>query len=192
VINEYGASELGVIAMADPSGALAVNQSSVYLELVDDLGQAVAPGATGRVVLTALHNKAHALIRYDIGDLAQWDAQSLAHSPKLSGLLGRTNDMAHLPQGKRVPGLTFYYVTKAVINDQSPVLEFVVEQHREDHFVIRYVSGRALKGEETQQIQKALEDYVGAGLSLDLIREHTLDRSKRGKLRQFSNLMAQD
>ncbi len=189
VINEYGASELGVIAMADPSGALAVNQSSVYLELVDDFGRAVASGATGRVVLTALHNKAHALIRYDIGDLAQWDTQSLPHSPKLSVLLGRTNDMADLPQGKKVPGLTFYYVTKAVINDQSPVSEFVVEQHRVDHFVIRYVSERVLDEKEAQQIQTALEDYVGAGLSLDLIHEAVLDRSKRGKLRQFSNLI---
>ena len=31
VINEYGASELGVIALAEPSGTLAVNATSVYL-----------------------------------------------------------------------------------------------------------------------------------------------------------------
>lgn len=192
VINEYGASELGVIAMADSSGVLAINRSSVYVELVDDFGRPVSEGNSGRVVLTALHNKAHALIRYDIGDLAQWDAQSLPHSPKLSELLGRTNDMAHLAGDKKVPGLTFYYVTKAVINDQSPVSEFVVEQHRVDHFVIRYVSERVLNREETQLIQKALENYVGAGLSLDLIHEAVLDRSKRGKLRQFSNLIPQD
>ncbi len=191
VINEYGASELGVIAIADPSGALAVNECSVYLELVDDHGNPVPPGAQGRVILTALHNKAHALIRYEIGDLAQWHEESVAHAPKLAGLLGRTNDMAHLPGGKKVPGLTFYYVTKAVVSDQSPVSEFVVEQHDIDHFVIRYVSTRALNTAETKAITKALEDYVGAGLHVSLVHEAVLDRSKRGKLRQFSNLMDQ-
>lgn len=192
VINEYGASELGVIAIADPSGGLAVNRSSVHLELVDDLGQPVTSGDQGRVILTALHNKAHALIRYDIGDLAQWHEGSNPYAPKLAKLLGRTNDMAHLPGDKTVPGLTFYYVTKAVIHDQSPVSEFVVEQHRLDHFVIRYVSERVLSASEIERIQKALEDYVGAGLSLQLVHEVVLDRSKRGKLRQFSNLMAED
>ena len=148
-------------------------------------------GAQGRVILTALHNKSHALIRYDIGDLAQWHEGSVPHAPKLAGLLGRTNDMAHLAAGKKVPGLTFYYVTKSVISDQSPVSEFVVEQHAIDHFVIRYVSKRALNPAETKAITKALEDYVGVGLHVSLVHEAVLDRSKRGKLRQFSNLMDQ-
>lgn len=191
VINEYGASELGVIAMANVGGALEINQTSVYLELVDDFGRPVESGNHGRVILTALHNKAHALIRYDIGDLAQWDKTSTPAAPKLAGLLGRTNDMAHLPGDKKVPGLTFYYVTKAVISDQSPVSEFVVEQHELDQFVIRYVSARPLNADETHKIQKALETYVGMGLSVRMVHETVLDRSKRGKLRQFSNLMDQ-
>jgi phenylacetate-CoA ligase len=97
--------------------------------------------------------------------------------------------MAHLPGDKKVPGLTFYYVTKAVISDQSPVSEFVVEQHELDQFVIRYVSARPLSADETHKIQKALETYVGMGLSVRMVHETVLDRSKRGKLRQFSNLM---
>ena len=191
VINEYGASELGVIAMANAEGALEINQTSVYLELVDDFGQPAEQGTHGRVILTALHNKAHALIRYDIGDLAQWDKTTAPAAPKLAGLLGRTNDMAHLPGDKKVPGLTFYYVTKAVISDQSPVSEFVVEQHAMDRFVIRYVSKRALNTRESDAIKKALETYVGVGLHVSLVHEALLDRSKRGKLRQFSNLMDQ-
>lgn len=189
VLNEYGASELGVIAMVNSSGALAVNNTSVYLELLDDSGQPVSSGEQGRVILTALHNKAHALIRYDIGDLAHWDKATTPYAPKLAGILGRTNDMAHLPGNKKVPGLTFYYVTKAVISDHSPVSEFVIEQHHLDQFVIRYVSKRPLNTEETLKIRKALEVYVGSGLSVDMVHEAALDRSKRGKLRQFSNLM---
>ena len=189
VINEYGASELGVIALADPSDALVINHSSVFLELVDNHGKPVAAGEQGRVILTALHNKAHALIRYDIGDLASWHKASVPHRPKLANILGRTNDMAHLAGGKTVPGLTFYYVTKAVISDHSPVSEFVVEQHALDEFVIRYVSTRGLNAQEARQVKKALEDYVGSGLSVRLVHQDILDRSKRGKLRQFSNLM---
>jgi phenylacetate-CoA ligase len=48
--------------------------------------------------------------------------------PILKKLIGRTNDIAILPSGKKSPGLTFYYVTKSIIEDDGNVKEFVIKQ----------------------------------------------------------------
>ena len=103
--------------------------------------------------------------------------------------MGRTNDIAKLPSGRTVPGLTFYYVTKSVIEDDGNVKEFVIEQTALSDFAIHYVSERELSMEETDAITKALYTYLEDDLSLTFKRVPVLDRSNRGKLKQFiSNL----
>ena len=185
ILNEYGASELGVIAFAHQQGRFEVQQHNLFLELLDDDHKPVPNGVQGRIVVTDLYNKAHPLIRYDIGDLAIAHADSTPERPVISKLVGRTNDMARLADGKVIPGLTFYYVTKAVIDQQSPVKEFVVEQNDYDRFTIVYVGERPLNHLEELTIKKAMERYAGAGLVLDFQRCNVLDRSRRGKLKQF-------
>src|SRR5262245_22020765 len=67
----YGCSEAGAIALQSPAdGALPVCEENVLLELLDDNNHAVAPGGTGRVILTSLCNYATPFIRYEIGDYA--------------------------------------------------------------------------------------------------------------------------
>jgi phenylacetate-CoA ligase len=103
--------------------------------------------------------------------------------------LGRTNDIAQLPSGKIVPGLTFYYVTKSVIEDDGNVQEFIIEQTAIDAFKIIYVAERNLTDVETDLIKKALSQYLENNLTLLLERVDFLDRSRRGKLKQFSSLL---
>ncbi|MEJ6663470.1 MAG: phenylacetate--CoA ligase family protein [Flavobacteriaceae bacterium] len=185
ILNEYGASELGVIAFQTKQGLFEVQNQNLYLELLDQEGQPVPTGTQGRIVVTDLYNKAHPLIRYDIGDLAIAHPDSTPTNPILSRLIGRTNDMAHLANGKIVPGLTFYYVTKKVIGPHSPVKEFIVEQNSPDQFTVVYVGARMLNSSEKNDIIQAMEQYVGGGLTVDFKHCAVLDRSRRGKLKQF-------
>ena len=145
----------------------------------------MAKGESGRIVITSLYNKAHPLIRYDIGDTGTLDPISTLKKPVLQELVGRTNDIAQLSSGKTVPGLTFYYVTKSVIEDDGNVKEFVVEQTAANAFTIRYVSERKLSSEEELKIKNALYKYLEDDLILDFERVSVLDRSNRGKLKQF-------
>ena len=186
VVNEYGASELDLIAFTTPDGNFGLNTDTLYVEVVDDNGQAVPMGTPGRLVFTSLYNKAHPFIRYDIGDLGVI-ASDENGQPYLKELIGRTNDIAHLPSGKTVPGLTFYYVTKSVIEDSGKVKEFVVVQHDLNRFKIRYVSAQPLSEAEKTTMEKALEAYLEPGLILEFEHCLTIVRSARGKLKQFSS-----
>ena len=125
------------------------------------------------------------MIRYDIGDTGILSTTSTFKTPVLEKLVGRTNDVAKLPGGKTVPGLTFYYVTKSVIEDDGNVKEFVIEQTKLDTFKISYTSERKLRDTETQTIKKALYQYLESDLNLIFERVENLERSESGKLMQF-------
>ena len=189
VINEYGASELDLIAFTNSHDEFVLNSETLYVEVVDEAGSPVPYGEPGRIVITSLYNKAHPMIRYDIGDTGIIHPHSTAKKPVLQKLIGRTNDVATLAGGKTVPGLTFYYVTKSVIEDDGNVKEFVVEQTALDKFRIIYVSERELTAPEIETIRQALFTYLENDLTLEFDRQQVLDRSRRGKLKQFTSLL---
>ncbi len=189
VVNEYGASELDLIAFTHPDGKMVVNSETLLVEILDDQDQIVPHGTPGRIVITSLYNRAHPMIRYDIGDTGILHPDSTLKKPILEKLVGRTNDVAKLPDGRSVPGLTFYYVTKSVIEDDGNVKEFVVEQTALDTFRILYVSESALTSEAIKRIEKGLYRYLEKDLTLEFERKVQLDRSARGKLKQFVSLL---
>lgn len=189
VVNEYGASELDLIAFQNPQDEWQVNSETLYVEILDEHNNVLPNGEEGRVVITSLYNKAHPFIRYDIGDIGILDEQSTAKKPLLRKLIGRTNDVALLPSGKKSPGLTFYYVTKSIIEDDGNVKEFVIKQTKIDTFDIEYVSEKALTLAQIQAIEKAITTYLESGLTFNFLRRETLERSKSGKLKQFVSLL---
>lgn len=189
IVNEYGASELDLIAFQNPNLEWQVNAETLLVEILDNDNQPVLNGSSGRIVITSLFNKAHPFIRYDIGDIGILDVKSTFQKPILKKLIGRTNDIAILPSGKKSPGLTFYYVTKSIIEDDGNVKEFVIKQTKIDSFEIEYVSETALTLEQTKKIELAIELYLEPHLHFKFIRRKQLERSSRGKLKQFKSML---
>ena len=193
IVNEYGASELDLIAFQYRSVGTKdewqVNSETLFVEILDEKNQPVPYGIEGKIVITSLYNKAHPFIRYEIGDVGILDEKSTLNKPILKKLIGRTSDIAILPSGKKSPGLTFYYVTKSIIEDGGNVKEFIIRQTKLDTFEIDYVSSIALTSKQILEIEKAIANYLEPGLHFTYNRKEVLERTKRGKLKQFqSNL----
>lgn len=189
IVNEYGASELDLIAFQTPLGEWQVNSETLFVEILDENNQAVPNGLEGRIVITSLFNKAHPFIRYDIGDIGILDEKSTLKKPILKKLIGRTNDVALLPSGKKSPGLTFYYVTKSIIEDDGNVKEFIIKQTKIDAFEIEYVSANELTPKQIQKTAEAITTYLESDLKLSFSRKEKLERNKNGKLKQFISLI---
>ncbi|WP_299521431.1 phenylacetate--CoA ligase family protein [Winogradskyella sp.] len=187
IVNEYGASELDLIAFQNTEGEWQINSETLYVEILDNEDRILSHGEEGRVVITSLYNKAHPFIRYDIGDIGVLDKKSSMRKPILKKLVGRTNDIAILPSGKKASGLTFYYITKSVIENDGNVSEFIIEQVAIDTFVIKFVSQQPLSLDKKSVIAKAIEQYLEAGISITFKRVDVLDRSTSGKLKQFTS-----
>lgn len=189
IVNEYGASELDLIAFQNLNDEWQVNAETLFVEILDENNQPVAHGKKGKIVVTSLYNKAHPFIRYEIGDVGILDEKSTFKKPILKKLIGRTNDVAVLPSGKKSPGLTFYYVTKSVIEDDGNVKEFIVRQTKLDCFEIDYVSEDELTLNQIKKIEDAVSIYLEPNLKFVFAKKPFLERTKRGKLKQFESLL---
>ena len=189
IVNEYGASELDLIAFQNPKDEWVINSETLFVEIVDPDGKVLPYGEEGRVIVTSLYNQAHPFIRYDIGDIGILSKESTLQKPQLQKLIGRTNDIAILPSGRKAAGLTFYYITKSIVEDDGNVKEFMIEQLDLQTFKIIYVSNEQLADRQTKIIIKEIENYLEKGLNIIFERQARLKRSKSGKLKQFSSFL---
>lgn len=190
IINEYGASELDLIAFQNNDDEWQLNSETLYIEILDDNDNILPNGKEGRIVITSLYNKAHPFIRYDIGDIGVLSESSTLRKPILKKLIGRTNDMVKLPSGKKAAGLTFYYITKSVIENDGNVSEFIIEQTALDHFNIKYVSKKPLSIEQEKVIINEMKNYLEPSIKTTFQRLDILERSKSGKLKQFISFIS--
>ena len=189
VINEYGASELDLIAFENANGEWQINAETLFVEILHENNKVLPYGEEGRIVITSLFNKAHPFIRYEIGDIGILDEKSTPQKPILKKLIGRTNDIAILPSGKKSPGLTFYYVTKSIVEDDGNVKEFIIKQTQLDCFEIEYVSENELDSNQIQKIKEAITLYLEPNLNFTFTRKTVLERTNRGKLKQFKSYL---
>ena len=106
VFNRYGCREVSVIASeCQYHSGLHVNADALLIE-IDPL-----PGSAqgcGRVLVTDLFNRSMPLIRYEIGDIAQWSRETACPCgrglPRLTGVEGRITDFLVMPDGRMVSG----------------------------------------------------------------------------------------
>lgn len=190
VVNEYGASELDLIAFEHPNEGWLVNSETLFVEILDADDKPLPRGREGKIVITSLYNRAHPFIRYEIGDIGVLAPNSTFKKPVLQKLTGRTNDFAMLPNGNRAPGLTFYYVTKSVMEESGDLKEFVVHQSGGAIFEITYVSKSEFNEIQKSKVRQALEKYVGADLEVVFIKTDRLNRTQAGKLKQFTSAVS--
>lgn len=185
VINEYGAAELDLIGFEDQNGDWLVNYETLFVEILDENNEPVAEGQEGKVVVTSLYNKAMPFIRYELGDRAILKKQKKGPYQVLESVKGRTNDIAILPSGKKVPGLTFYYISKKLLEDGGFMKEFVIRQQKTNHFHYEYVANRKINAQEIKNVMSAMELYLEKGLEITFKKTDVIKRSASGKLKHF-------
>mgnify|MGYP003126411770 CR=1 FL=1 len=189
IVNEYGCSEAGVIAFTNPHSEWEVDSKTLFVEILDEADKPLPLGEEGRIVITSLHNKAHPFIRYEIGDYGSLSEKSTSKKPILKTLIGRTNDFAILPSGKKAAGMIFYVITKKIMEENGNIQEFKVIQTKIDTFEINYVSKERLTEEKKQSIAQTVTQFLEPGLTFSFQRKEQLDRSASGKLKQFVSLV---
>lgn len=191
VANEYGASETGIIAFEFPTGEWLLSEENTFVEIVDHDHKPLANGKVGEIIVTSFFNKAMPIIRYQIGDLGAIegpDMQKTFHR-KLKGLSGRTNDTIVLPSGKISPGLTFYYVSRSILESSGVLKEFIIKQEKINKFTFEVVTERDLTIQEQDEIKNKMDIYLEPGLDLEIKRVAKIDRPLSGKIKHFYSLL---
>lgn len=185
VANEYGCAEMDVLAFENSAGEWLMSNENVYFEVVDDQGNIVPDGQQGRLLLTSLYNSAIPMIRYEVGDIGTIRPIRKGKLQQLDNLTGRTNEFAILPDGRKVPALTFYYITKTLINEQYGIKEFIIRQRSADLFHFEYVARQDMPAYAESEIKLAMDKYLATGLKATFERKESIQRTASGKLKQF-------
>ncbi len=183
VFNEYGSSELGVIGFKS-DGHWICNDALLYLEVLDESGNILPDGEVGLLTITHLYNRATPFIRYQTGDLAS--IQRLPDGRVLiTSLQGSVNDMAITASGKKIPGISFYFVAQKLLDVNREIHEFVVVQKSMENFVFRYAAERPLTNQEIVVLQEGFVNYVDPSIVVHIERVPVLERGANGKFKHF-------
>ena len=186
--DRYGAWEVGPIAYQCPEGrTLHQFAENVLVEIVRPDGGPAAPGETGSVLVTLLHNTAMPIIRYRLGDLAAASDGSCRCGralPVLGELLGRANDLVRRRDGSYLtPDRIGSHVMTAVAES---VVEFQVVQGEDLRLHVRVVQRDDPPPEQHRaRIAAELDDllYLPGATTVERVAE--IPMTPAGKLRHI-------
>ena len=184
VLDRYGCQEAGMLATECPAGRYHAASEINRIEIVDESGQAVAEGETGRVLVTTLYNYAMPLIRYFIGDYA---TRAVGPCPcgrnglTLSRIAGRTRNLFRYPDGTlRWPSLSFKDLVQFFAFERLQVVQVAP-----DRLEFRYVPVPASGPVDEDGLRAYLRSENMADFSIDFVPVSELKRGHNGKFEEF-------
>ncbi len=181
----YSSQELGYIALQCPvSGQYHVMAESVLVEVLDVAGEPCAPGESGRLVVSSLHNYATPLIRYELRDHAVAGTPCACGRtlPTLARIAGRERNMVRLPDGSTHWPLVGFHRFREI----APVRQYQLVQRSLQSVEVRLVCDRALAATEEAQLGGVINDALGHPFELRFAYfEGELPRAANGKFEEF-------
>lgn len=172
VAGEYGSRDIGLNAYESPAGQTLLTSESVFMEVLDEKGQAVAPGGIGEAVLTGLCSNAQAFIRYRSGDRVRVSGESCRQGRGLQVIdevMGRHTDFIVKQDGTLMHALALIYVLRAM----PGIAEFKCIQHDLKNFEIQIVINPAWQEAMRPKIILGLKKRLGDEVSIEIrIMEH--------------------
>lgn len=184
VTDRYGCEEVGLIAAeCERHTGLHVNAEHTLVEVVDEAGQACAPGEIGRVLVTDLENLAMPLIRYEVGDLSAWAANPCACGRGLRTLervVGRQADCLVRTDGSLVAGVSLVERTLTAIPGMH---QLQIEQQTPRLVVARAVFDPTSSARTSLELHDALARDLGAGISITVEQVARIPQERNGKYR---------
>jgi phenylacetate-CoA ligase len=188
IADTYSSQEIGYISLQAPGHEHQLVQADfVLVEVLDRQGRPCRPGQIGRVVVTALHNFAMPLLRYEVGDFAVpgGPCPTGRGLPVLARIVGRERNMLIDRDGNEY--WPAFGVSSLVAI--APIRQFQLAQVARDRVVARLVPERALSDDEQAQLRKHLSGRLPAGITVELQLLAEIGRSAGGKFEDFVNEM---
>ena len=175
VHERYGSRDVGLIAFQlDPDRSLEfeVDWANVFVE-PDTCGPVAS------ILVTKLHADGMPMVRYRIGDLARFSAESRPGHPAfvLEDVLGRELDRIWLPDGRWIHGIEFPHMMK-----DHPVREYQVVQTDDASVTVRLVPGPSFDDDHRVGILRTIGANLD-GLSVNLEICDALPRTRANKVR---------
>ena len=183
VFETYGSRETMLLAAeCEAHSGLHLSEENVLVEILS-AGEAAAPGTSGDVVVTDLHNFGMPFIRYANGDVAAMAVEPACTCGRtlrrLARVEGRRMDTLRDANGDPVPGMLF----SSLLQLEAGMLRaFQVVQKLSGAVELKVVRGRDWNEERFTTAARRLRSYF-KGLPVDVTFCDEIPASKSGKRR---------
>jgi phenylacetate-CoA ligase len=183
VYETYGSRETMLVSSECAAHAgMHLAEENLVVEVVRANGPA-APGQTGEVVVTDLHNYGMPFIRYANGDSATLGPSEPCLCGRalrrLDRVDGRCTETLRDKTGAPVPGIMFMAILNAV---EAEIDRFQAVQESSGAVELRIVPGRRWAPERFAAIERRLADYF-KGLPFRVVLVDTIPPDRSGKRR---------
>ncbi len=193
VTDIYSARETGYLALQCPETECYHLQSeSALIEVLRADDRPCAPGETGRVIITPLHNFAMPLLRYDLGDEAEVGAPCSCGRglPVLTRILGRQRDRIRLPGGgTRWSNQSHADVQR--LQALAPLRRYQLVQTSLEEAEVRLVAARELDPGEEEIVKSVARNILGHPFAIRITYFDEIPRNPSGKFQPFVQAMDQ-
>lgn len=183
VCETYGCAEATYIAFQSPENeSLLVQSESVFVEILDEQNQPCEIGQRGRVVVTALHNFATPIIRYEVGDLAVWAKPNKQRGlPVIDHILGRSRNAIQLPGGEQ----SFPLRWCEDMGRLAPIRQWQLIQKSYSKMELKLVTHRPLSRKEEAAVLASFKHTLGGGFTISPEYVNEIPRAASGKYEEF-------
>jgi phenylacetate-CoA ligase len=187
VIDEYGASEVGIIAFQCPSGGMHLMEENFIAEYEDPVNP--GPDDAKRLILTELNNRATPLLRYEIGDFVRPDPSPCACGSGLSKIqidIGRDSEIIRLPDGSRMSPILFCHMGQYSFYEiGKKIRQFRVVQKTLDGFEVDVVCRPEDRDEVESYLRRAFEEDFDGLVRLTIRFSDSIPTDASGKQKMF-------
>lgn len=186
IIDRYSCEETGWIALQCPVHEhLHLLGATTLVEIVDGEGQPCPVGVPGRVLVTSLHSFAMPIIRYELGDIAEWGAPCTCGMtlPVIARMWGRTRHQVQLPGGA-LP-MPFLGDELGLI---EPIRAFRVRQYADGTLQLQIEGHRALTPAERDAVRAVVAGNGMGSLPLHIEETAHIDWPPGRKREEFERM----
>jgi phenylacetate-CoA ligase len=180
----YSANEMAAIALGHKDhGGYLVQSEVCYVEVVDEAGETCGIGKPGRVLVTTLHDGWRPLIRYEIGDYAEFgEPHEGMPYPVISRVMGRERNLLTLPDGKQIWPIF-------PIDDMRrlPVRQWQFIQTSTKHLRARVIANHKMTASQESEFRKMVNRFIPTHFDVSIEYVDYIERSKTLKFEDFIN-----
>ena len=148
-------------------------------------GEQVAPGETGSILVTDLHNYAMPFIRYEVGDMGVPSHEICDCGrglPLMSKLFGRTAEILVSATGEFITA-PFYGHLQSFFDPHSPkIKQYQVIQETPSKILVKIIPGEGYSPEDTRIIRRIMFSIMG-NLEIEIKLVNWIAPSGSGKRR---------
>jgi phenylacetate-CoA ligase len=190
VFDFYASHEFHLIAWeCSETGALHVSDDTVIVEVLKD-GRPACPGERGEVVATGLCSYTMPFIRYRLGDIVTQGEDTCAcglNYSTISKIQGRMIDYFPLPEGRVIHPYEVLPLLRR--GPEAWFRQYQMIQERKDRILFRAVAPEAPRQEDLEDIERAVEAWLGPGVEFKIVLVPDILPDPSGKYRVSRSLV---